>query len=195
MTTEKVLKSPSKMKQFVHWLEHLGESKNTRAYAIMRRALSESKPENYLPAAAYIEPFLGSAYAEDAFSGYSKKARVYYLLAGLYCLVNRAGDVMSSDNNYESYQNFGWTLALLHKQKFPQATGEEPTSLEQRFLALLQSDEEQLVYFIRQMVSQAKEQPINWVQLGDDLLKWNELTRRRWAQSFYQNYRESKKGQ
>lgn len=178
----------SKMHRFISWLGRLTETRNTRAYAVMRRALSENRPEDYTAAAPYVEAFLGNEWDErDRSLGYSRERRTYYLIAALYCLVNRA-DEKPPKIEFEKEQNFGWTVAFQHRESFPQAS-ENQTSLEQRFLALMQSDDEQFVYFLRQMINQVKEQPINWVQLGDDLLRWpSEKVRNHWIQSFYRHY-------
>lgn len=68
---------------------------------------------------------------------------------------------------------------------------EQSKSIEQRFVALLDADEEQLPYRLRQMVRLIKSQDgirIYWSELLRDLLAWNrerKPVQQKWARAFY----------
>jgi CRISPR system Cascade subunit CasB len=63
-------------------------------------------------------------------------------------------------------------------------------SVEKRFVALLDSEAEDLPHRLRQAVSLLKSKgiPVNWLQLLEDLLRWESPRRpvqRRWAREFW----------
>ncbi len=156
---------------------------DSRGYAVLRRALAESQPHDYIPAFAYLEPFLN----EEPEGESSFFRRTVYLFAGLYCLVNRTNE--ESSVLTETWQNFGYSVGRFHKEKYPEHTykgqSKDLTSLEQRFLVLLDSDEEQRPYFLRQMLMMLKGEAIHWPQLFNDLQYWSNGTPQRWARQFY----------
>lgn len=162
-------------------LSHLNQL-DSRGYAVLRRAAAEPCPHDYVPAFAYLEPFLANTDESTRFQQHLRK--VVYLFASLYCLVNRSGEPPLT---LEKPLNLGYTLALLHREKYPEKST-QPTSLEQRFLVLLDSDEEQRAYFLRQMLMLLKAEPIHWEQLFKDIRSWNDNTRQNWASQFYQNH-------
>lgn len=155
---------------------------DSRGYAVLRRATTESKPHDYVPAFAYLEPFLVQHKESPAYEFHLR--RCVYLVASLYCLVNRPGQEHSSD---DASKNLGYTFGCFHRKKYPEKTS-QPTSLEQRFLVLLDSDEAQRAYFLRQLLMLLKTEPVSWERLLKDLRDWNDKTRQQWASQFYQNY-------
>ena len=62
------------------------------------------------------------------------------------------------------------------------------TSTEQRFVALLDSDEDQLPYRLRQMIALLKDQSIEFESVLKGLVFWNSESKRTqsdWAKDFY----------
>ncbi|GIW29394.1 MAG: hypothetical protein KatS3mg070_2757 [Meiothermus sp.] len=65
------------------------------------------------------------------------------------------------------------------------------SSLEKRFLYLLDCEREELGYVLRQWSRLLKEKKIDWASLLKDLEHWNEATKDRWSRQYYRalNYR------
>jgi CRISPR system Cascade subunit CasB len=64
------------------------------------------------------------------------------------------------------------------------------TSTERRFITLLAADTDQLPYHLRQMLALLKEQSIDFGDLLNKLLFWNDeqkRTQNTWARDFYRN--------
>lgn len=186
---------PSKAQNFIAYLQ---EKLDNRAYAILRRSLADKQPGDYIPAFPYIERFVQDN--PDGVNSYDER-RGLYLVAGLYCLLNRPltpGDTDEAEHSSKAPEktstvyNLGHSVAWAHQKKYPNP-GEEPTSLERRFLLLLDADEQQLGHFLRQMIMIIKDEPIDWVQLTKDLLYWNTQTKQKWAKGFYQELFKQKK--
>lgn len=98
---------------------------------------------------------------------------VYYLIAGLQALSR------SSSN----HGDLGRATKRLQEKT-------ESGSVEQRFLALLDADEEQLPQRLRQLITLLSSHDIapDWARLRRDLLRWNHQDRyvqQRWARSYY----------
>lgn len=163
---------------FIDWLSRL----DIRAFATLRRSLGHDL-DRYTPAYPYVEPFISRLDFQD------RRRKVFYLVAGLYCLQNRAGDAPKPIPLEEGQkrQNFGHVVAKLHQEKYPEKPA-NPSSLEQRFIALLDADDDQRPHHLRQMFALLKEQTIDWVQLTHDLLYWGDRTKQEWARAFYRNY-------
>lgn len=138
--------------------------------AALRRSLSEA-PNARTGAYPYVERFLG----EEVGAWQRKSA---YLVAGLWALsraTEQAGDV-------------GQAAARLSKAA-------DSTSVEKRFLALLDADAEQLPNRLRQMIALMSSHGIapDWHRLRRNLLNWNHPDRfvqERWAISFYAQSRK-----
>lgn len=116
--------------------------------------------------------------------------RVLQLLAGLYALKPQArdGDEENEAPNpaeamakAEKAPSIGRLMGRLYVSQ-----GARP-STEKRFLALLDADRDGLNYQMRQAVMLLATEDLtpDWVRLAQDLLHWNDITRRRWAQDFY----------
>jgi CRISPR system Cascade subunit CasB len=88
-------------------------------------------------------------------------------------------------------QSFGYSVAQLYLAK------DQSPSIEQRFINLLDADEEQLPYRLRQMVQLLKGDEgirIYWARLLADLMAWGSEERRQrkrqeWARAFYRAIR------
>ncbi|MEI6215088.1 MAG: type I-E CRISPR-associated protein Cse2/CasB [Desulfuromonadales bacterium] len=155
------------MNGFIEWLEGLNE-KDTKVRAVLRRSLAFDLGK-HIPSYPYIEPFLKG---EENFW----RREMFYLVAGLWADHWRDGRVGVS-------MTFGKACAA-HQV----ASGS--TSTERRFITLLDADSDQLPHRLRQMVALLKEQPIDFDDLLDRLLYWNDDQKRTqniWARDFYRN--------
>ncbi len=153
------------MSNFIEWLEKLNAS-DTRVRAILRRSLS-FRPGIYFRAAPYVEPFLKNEESQ-------RRREIYYLVAGLWALHWREG-------HSEEQFSLGKASAI-HQLSTKSA------STERRFITLLDADQDQLPYHLRQMVALLKDQPIDFGDLVKRLLYWNDELKRSqnaWARDFY----------
>lgn len=147
-----------------------------RGFAELRRSLRQ-EPGHYVGAIPYVEPFtLGDTPPWVR--------QMYYLVAGLFAYVERPLEPNAAKPK-PLEQNLGESMARLYVLK------EKSPSIEQRFIRLLDADDEQLVDRLRQTVTLLKSNdiPIGWEQLLEDLGFWRSERRsvqHRWARSFYQ---------
>ena len=154
----------NKPARFIEHLQKLQEDRG--AMAALRRILA-SDPRQALDARAYryVEPFA---------EGESEWRRaMYYLVAGLFALHPQQGQ-----------QTLAEALADLWLQE------KQPPSTEARFLALLDSDTDQLPDRLRRAVAylRSKNKGLDYQRLLSDLLQWRVPERRvqhRWARQFY----------
>lgn len=182
---------------FIQQLRRLGQ-RDLGGVAILRRSLG-AEPGADVRAYPFVEPYLPSEYL------WTRTA--YYLVAGLWASVNTASVLAAAPDEDEEpgatatdtstgpapqvdparrdRRSFGHAVAMLYLERG------KVESIEQRFIALLDADEEQLPYRLRQMVQLVKAEEgirIHWARLLDDLLDWNHPERRvqqRWARAFY----------
>ncbi|HFB39516.1 MAG TPA: type I-E CRISPR-associated protein Cse2/CasB [Oceanithermus sp.] len=156
------------------FIEHLGrlarpETGDTGAMAALRRSLA-FEPGTYAKSFPYVEPFVTG-------DGWSRKA--LYLTAGLF----------AEHQKHQPGRPFARVLA-----EVKQARGSE--SLEQRFLALLDADEDQIAYRLRQNVRLASEHPFDWVHFTKDLLYWfhpDRFVQVNWARDYFGGLKEEEK--
>lgn len=150
----------SRGERFLEWLERLKAQKAwTPARAALRRSLA-FPPGAYPKAMPYVEPFV----AEEGW-----KREAHYLVAALYALKDGA-------------HQEGRTLAQAIREK-----ARDSSSVEKRFLALLDADRDQVAFRLRQAVGLV-EGGIDFVRLLDDLLRWfspERYVQARWAREFY----------
>jgi CRISPR system Cascade subunit CasB len=186
---------------FIASLRRLGQ-RDLGKVAILRRSLSGELGED-VRAFPLVERHLPTEYSWDRIA--------YYLVAGLWATVNTASVIAaaSDDPDDEEEQapsegtaaepkvitltergrperrSFGRAVALLYLQR------NRTESIEQRFVALLDADGEQLPHHLRQMVQLLRAEEgirIYWVELLTDLRDWNRDDRRvqqLWARAFY----------
>ena len=153
------------MNEFFQWLENLN-SKDTKVRAVLKRSLAFD-PGSYVPAYPYVEPFVKGEASEW-------RRSVVYLVAGLWAAhwrADRTGSPVSVAYACARYQI---------------ASGS--TSIERRFITLLDSDKDQLPHRLRQMIALLKEYPIDFEALLKSLLSWSDEHKRRqneWARDFY----------
>ncbi len=134
---------------------------DTGALAALRRSLA-FEPGTYARSFPYVEPFVAE-------KGWRRKA--FYLAAGLF----------AEHKKHQPGQNFPRVLAEIKRAR-------ESESLEQRFLALLDADEDQIAYRLRQNVRLASERSFDWVQFTKDLLNWfhpDRFVQVKWARDYF----------
>ncbi len=155
------------MSTFIEMLEDMS-SRDSKVRAVLKRSLA-FEPGTYPPAFPYVELRLNN---DDG----NWKREVYYLVAGLWAMNRR--------------------MANVAVQTFPVACGEfylkneKSSSTEKRFIALLDSDEDQLAIRLRRMVSMLKDYDIDFEALLKDLIAWNHETKyvqMNWAKAFYRS--------
>ncbi|SEJ14764.1 CRISPR system Cascade subunit CasB [Azotobacter beijerinckii] len=157
--------------RFIAHLESLHEH-DRAALAALRRSLGFA-PGAYPPAYPYVEPFVA---AERHAQGASRPA--LYVVAGLYATHPRqAGRSLAS------------SLGELMRRR-------DSAGIEQRFIALLGADAENLATYLRRVVSllAAGDLALDYAALLEDLNRWldpridperRDLVRQRWARDFY----------
>jgi CRISPR system Cascade subunit CasB len=132
------------------------------ALAALRRSLAFD-PGTYPRSFPYVEPWT---------SGLGESARrAFYLGAGLF----------AHNRRHQS----GRTLAKVLRAEMRERNSQ---SIEARFLALLDADDDELNNKMRQAVSLVGEEPIDWEQLIQDIVYWQSDARHvqvRWAREFY----------
>ena len=149
--------------QFVAFLRRL----DRKALAELRRSLAFD-PGTYPRVFPYVEPFISR----------ESERRGFYLLAGLFALHPDGGAGAGEKTS------LGDAVAHLYAQR------DRNTSIEQRFITLLDADRDQLPHRLRQMISllKAEQIPVDWEQLLSDLLYWaseRHTVQQRWARDFY----------
>jgi len=152
------------MSGFVAWLESLNQ-RDTKVCAVLRRSLAFD-PGTQPAAYPYVEPFLAT---EDN----SWRRTVHYLVAGLWA---------------QHWKDGRGECAPLGRAAAIQMNASQSKSTEQRFVALLDSDEDQLPYRLRQMIALLKDQSIDFESVLTGLVFWNSESKRTqtdWAKDFY----------
>ena len=159
------------------FLRHLTElaERDRGALAHLRRSLG-FPPGAYPPAFPSVERFVGHDQRAD-----DPRRKALYLTAGLFAAhpAHRAGT------------SFARALGRIgHDRQSP--------SIEQRFIALLGTEPDELSYHLRQGISllAADDAPCDYARLLDDLSQWlnpfanehRDQIRQRWARDFYRSY-------
>lgn len=154
-----------KDENFIIFLMKLVKDDNRAALAHLRRGLGK-KPGTTMEMFPYISPFIQSSYRNEE--------NAYFLIASLVGLYPDAKQTPS---------NLGVSLDSIE---------EKSPSIEKRFVALLNSDKEDLPNHLRHIISllKSKEAPINWSQLLSDIKNWDDEkanVQRNWAKGFWRN--------
>jgi CRISPR system Cascade subunit CasB len=160
-------------KNFINWLTKLPDQPNGRAVlAELRRGLGQ--PPGLAPTVGrYVQPFLTVA---DS----GRREEAYYLIASLFGL--HPAKAQSG--------NMGNHFATLCKDN------DEPSdNIIRRFNILLSADSDTLPDYLRQAVSllKASEAAVNWIQLLDDVLGWENpdgKVQLQWSRSFWRRNRK-----
>jgi len=155
------------MSGFIKWLEDLN-ARDKKGRAVLRRSLA-FEPGTYPAAYPYVEPFV-----KDVGDGWHRE--IHYLVAALWAMHWREGQGADS-------VNIGEACAAYSEQS-------GSTSIERRFVSLLDADRDQMPYRLRQMVALLKDQSIDFEALLKGLKYWNDErkgTQNHWARDFYQH--------
>ncbi|MGE5578407.1 MAG: type I-E CRISPR-associated protein Cse2/CasB [Bacillota bacterium] len=147
---------------FVAYLKELAERRDRGALATLRRSLAfppGSDPRSF----RYVEPWVVDAEGWDR--------QTFYLVAGLFAIHPVGGDTSLPE-----------ALADVCRR-------DEKKGVEARFLALLDSDLDQLPDRLRRIMALLPDgMGINWAGLTSDLLRWfnpQRTVQRAWARQFY----------
>ena len=154
------------MNGFIERLEELNEG-DTKVRAELKRSLSFD-PGTYPRVFGFIEPWVQKTQLNDS------RRRAYYLVAGLWAM-------NWSEGTGRGGNSIGKACLLLRNQK-------DSSSMDARFINLLEADEGQLPNRLRQIVSLLKEIPIDFRQLLDDVVFWGFEDKRiqiRWAKEYF----------
>ncbi|SHF70896.1 CRISPR system Cascade subunit CasB [Lampropedia hyalina DSM 16112] len=162
-------------KAFVEYLMTLRE-RDRGALAALRHSLA-FEPGAYPKAFPYVERFAGAATHErDA------RRLALYAVAGLF-----------ARHPETAAQTFAAAFGQLARKRKAGSEKEYSTSIENRFVALLGADAENIFDYLRQAISllAADDIGLNYVQLLADLSQWmnpnayTDRLRQRWARDFY----------
>jgi CRISPR system Cascade subunit CasB len=160
------------MSTFIEMLEEMAK-KESRVRAVLKRSLAFD-PGAYPPVFPYVERRLG---VDDS----KWKRTVYYLVAGLWALNWR--------EERGSLDTVAAIASSIDKEDRKNSSGnEKQTSIEKRFIALLDADEGQLAHRLRQFIALLKEHSIDFDALLKDLVSWNhpdKFVQINWAKAFY----------
>ncbi|MGB7567826.1 MAG: type I-E CRISPR-associated protein Cse2/CasB [Chitinivibrionales bacterium] len=155
------------MSTLIERLEEMTK-KESKVRAVLKRSLAFD-PGTYPSAFPYIEPRLNE---DDG----KWKRTVYYLIGGLWAMHWREGN------------SAGQSFPIACSSHY--IANEKSPSIEKRFIALLDADEDQLAHRLRQMIALLKEYAIDFDSLRQDLLSWNhteKFVQIKWARAFYRN--------
>jgi CRISPR system Cascade subunit CasB len=187
------------------FVRHLRRRSEPADLARMRRALGDPGAE-VIPV---VEGFLGRIQDERE----EPWERIcYYLVAGLWASTVSSSEIEQLrkepeeepevSQSDEGDVNKGYRRTLGHAIAQLYLARDQSKSIEQRFIALLDADEEQLPYRIRQMVQLLKTEDgirIYWSELLRDLLAWNherKPVQQKWARAFYRTVsKETEEGE
>lgn len=151
-----------RVKRFAEYLEGLVQHHDREALAILKRSLAFS-PGSDPRSFRYVERW---TVGTDEW-----KREAFYLIAGIFALHPVSGTTPLPE-----------ALADIYRRT-------EKKSLEARFLALLDSDRDQLPDRLRRVIALIPDGVgIDWAQLTDDLLRWfvpGRTVQRVWARQFY----------
>ncbi len=179
------------------FVRHLRRRSEPADLARMRRALGDPGAE-VIPV---VEGFLARIQDERE----DRWERIcYYLVSGLWATTVSSSELKHFRQQPEEEPapaeekpvKAGYRRTLGHAVAELYLARNQSQSIEQRFIALLDADEEQLPYRMRQMVQLLKGQegiPIYWSELLRDLLAWKREHRpvqQKWARAFYRTVSE-----
>ena len=158
---------------FIKYLESLQTREDRRALASLRRGLGK-KPGTSWEMYPYVARYIPEAAKQW-------EADIYYLVAFLFASYN--GPPWPEDSKRDTRSNLGVSFAQL-------AAKSDSSSIEARFVVLLNSHVEDLGNHLRYSISllSSRSIPVNWVRLLADLKgwKWEDKTiQRRWSRSFW----------
>ena len=159
------------MSGFIKWIDSLN-TKDRKIRAVLRRSLAFD-PGAFPVAFPYVEPFVKN-------EGDSWRREMHYLVAGLWALHWREG--------LPGVPMFLGKASAAHRNS---QKGSEST--ERRFIAVLDSDQDQLHHRMRQMIALLKDYSLDFENVLQGLICWNDdrkRTQNQWARDFYKNIKD-----
>jgi len=168
--SEQATQKQSLDESFIAYLESIVKRDDRAILAHFRRGLGK-EPGTAMEMFPYLARFTQNFYRSDE--------NAYFLVASLFGMY----PTFSWKADEKGQNNLGKSLSFLKDQS---------DSIEKRFVALLNADEEDLPNHLRQIISllKSKEAPINWLQLLKDIKFWsseNRRVQRNWANGFWGN--------
>lgn len=168
MNDTTIVQAQSMDEKFIGYLESILKRDDRAILAHLRRGLGK-------PAGTAMEMFPYVAPFTQNLNRSSENA--YFLVASLFGLYPTAS-WKSDDRN-----NLGKSLSFLK---------DSSDSIEKRFVALLNANEEDLPNHLRQIISllKSKDAPVNWLRLLKDIKRWehaDKFVQRNWAKAFWGN--------
>ena len=157
---------------FIEYLINLEKREARGVLAALRRGLQHA-PGTCIEMYPLVVPWLGNVRG-------NWEKEMHYLIASLYAY--------HSSSSHSG--NIGDALRIVYHNRG------ESNSIEQRFVALLRSNPDDLPFHIRQIISILKSEniPIDWDELFYDLKRWPyESTyppREKWANSFWKTQKQ-----
>jgi CRISPR system Cascade subunit CasB len=179
--------------KFINRLEKYVKDDDRAVLAHLRRGLGK-EPATAMEMFPYVSRFTNNLYRKDENAFFSVAS-----LIGLYPTMSWTSGGKGKDNLGKSL----WTLEEKMREGKPRQPKDETksSSVEKRFVALLNADEEDLPNHLRQIISLLKsnEMPVNWHELLRGIKQWNHPNRkiqREWAKEFWGNTNtEEEKGE
>lgn len=162
--------SADREQRFADFLRTLVDREDRAALAALRRGLGK-QPGEAAESHRYVVPFTGDLSIQ--------REATFYLVAALFARHQESW----SDGGEPGPRNLGASIERL-------AARTEGTSVERRFVALLNSHPEDFAEHLRHVVGvlKAGDVPIDWAQLLRDLQQWDREDRRvqrAWARAFW----------
>jgi CRISPR type I-E-associated protein CasB/Cse2 len=119
----------------------------------------------------------------------SPRYQAHYLIAGLYALCHP--DPFDSPTSGKPFAEVAATLTFTRKDFDPTKV----SSLEQRFLTLLDCERQELPYPLRQWVQliKAASLEVDWSRLLLDMSDWGDDQRDKWGRRYYRTLHRSQK--
>jgi CRISPR system Cascade subunit CasB len=178
--------TPTREQAFAAFLERLSKEQDRGALAALRRGLGKP-PGQTAEMHRYIVPWLSASAATPYVTW---REEVYYLVASLFALYPESTWPPGQGPGYR--RNLGASFAQLEHASHQgrQDDGKQTSSVERRFVALLNSSSEEIHSHLRQAVGLLKSKDIlvDWAVLLGDLLWWDNDSRRvqrQWARAFW----------
>ena len=161
--------------KFINHLEGYVEQDKRAALAHLRRGLGK-EPGTAMEMFPYVTSWITNSYNEQP----------YFLVASLIGLYP-----VKSQDKYGRFNNLGNSLSEIEEGK---------EGVEKRFTALLNSNEEDLPEYLRQVISllKSKQKPINWLLLLKHVKNWSHDSRdvqKKWARGFWGNKNKTEEGE
>lgn len=156
------------MTEFIERLEEWA-SKDTKVRAVLRRSLAFA-PGQFPPAYPYVEPFLQQKEPDEN----TWRRKMYYLIAGLWATYGKRDRLQTSETK---------SIAIACAEYVPSSK-----SVERRFIAVIDADDDQLPHRLRYLVALLKSELIDFAALLIDVLNWRsgqKRTQNKWARDFY----------